>query len=334
MIFRRDIVLLIVFVILALLCSILAIGLGAVEIPFFVSLELVFGKSAENPTWSILVEERFLRTVNALFAGGTLSVVGLVLQSYFRNPLAGPGVLGISSGASLGVAMAIMLPLGIASGIFAQYLFGLLGASVVILFLILVNRWIKGVTLLVIGLMISYFTSAFVSTLLNSSTDAMMRRYIEWGFGSFGMIQHGFFWYYISILLVLLILVQIFFPKILNVWVLGEQMLLEVGYKTKRVRLLILCVLGLLIAMVTVHCGPISFVGIAVPQIARMMLKSTNHSVLLPASFLLGGMLAIIADIVLRTVDIAMPLNGILALFGAPIIIYVIIKGSRKSIQF
>ena len=333
MIFRQDVILLIVFALLSFCCAVVAVGLGAVEIPFDEVLGILLGKTSENPAWNILVEERFLRTMNAFFAGGALSVVGLVLQSYFRNPLAGPGVLGISSGASLGVAIAIMLPTGLFVGAISQYFFGLLGAFAVIFFLLLINRWIKGVTLLVIGLMLSFFTSAFVSTLLNSSTDAMMRRYIEWGFGSFGMIQHDFFWYYISILFLLLILVHLFFPKILNVWVLGEQMLLESGYKTRGVRLLILLVLGTIIALVTVHCGPISFVGIAIPQVARMLLRSTNHSVLIPSSFFLGALLAVFADIILRTTDLAIPLNGILALFGAPIIIYVIIKGAKKNVQ-
>jgi iron complex transport system permease protein len=334
MIFRKDIMLLIFFAIGVLLLFLMAIGSGAVEIPCFEVFQVLFGKTTQNPSWSILIEERFLRTVNAFFAGGALAVVGMVLQSYFRNPLAGPGVLGISSGASLGVAAAFMLPLGAATGIFSQYIFGLLGSFIVIFFLIVINKWIKGVTLLVVGLMIGFFTSAFVNTLLNSSSDASMRRYIEWGFGSFGMIQHNLFWIYILLLSVLLILIFIVFPKILNVWVLGEQMLHESGYKTKHIRLLILIVLGTIIAMVTVHCGPISFVGIAIPQVSRMFMKSTNHSILLPTSLLLGGFLAIFADLLLRTVDLNMPLNGILALFGAPIIIYVIVKNSRKSVQF
>lgn len=332
MIFRRDIILLVLFALFAVVLFFGAVGAGAVEIPFGEVVKILFGKTPENPMWRILIEERFLRTLNAFFAGGALAVVGVVLQSYFRNPLAGPGVLGISSGASLGVAVAIMLPMHVATGLIAQYLFGLTGSFVIIFFLIFLNKWIKGVTLLVVGLMISFFTSAFVSTLLNSSTDAMMRRYIEWGFGSFGMIQHNFFWYYIFALFLLLALVHLFFPKILNVWVLGEQMLLEAGYKSSRVRLLILFVLGTIIALVTVHCGPISFVGIAIPQVARMFMRSTNHSILLPSALLLGGFLAMFADLMLRTLNLAMPLNGILALFGAPIIIYVIIKGSRKMV--
>lgn len=334
MIFKQDIRWLVLLLLLVFVVSIVSIGLGAVAIPFSSIMKLLWGSESENPMWVVLIEERFLRTVNALFAGGSLSVVGLILQSYFRNPLAGPGVLGISSGASLGVAVALMLHIGIGSGIISQYLLGLLGSFTIIVMLILINRWIRGVTLLVVGLMIGFFTSAFVSTLLNNSTDAMMRRYIEWGFGSFGMIQHDYFWYYITLLAGLIVFIQIYFPKILNVWVLGEQMLLESGYKTSRVRLVILCTLGISIALVTVHCGPISFIGIAVPQIVRLLIKSTNHSVLIPSSFLCGGLLAISADMILRVSDIAMPLNGILALFGAPIIIYVIVQGSRKAVQF
>ncbi len=331
MIGRRDILILILLVLLSFLVFVLAINSGAVDIPFKDVLRLLFGKSVETATWSIIVEERYLRTINAFFAGGALAVVGMVLQSFFRNPLAGPGVLGISSGASLGVAVAIMVPIGFVSGIFTQYFLGLLGSFLVILLLISINRWIKGVTLLVVGLMISFFTSAFVSMLLNSSTDTMMRKYIEWGFGSFGMIQLDYFWYYIFMVFILLVFVFVSFPKILNTWVLGEQMLHEAGYKTKKVRLMILLILGVLIALITVHCGPISFIGIAIPQLARMLLKSTNHSILLPTSLFLGASLAIIADIILRSTDIAMPLNGILALFGAPVIIYVIVGGARKG---
>jgi iron complex transport system permease protein len=148
------------------------------------------------------------------------------------------------------------------------------------------------------------------------------------------MIQHNLFWYYILLVTLLMILVILLFPKILNIWVLGDHMLLEAGYKTKNVRLLIFIILGTLIALITVHCGPISFIGIAVPQVARMFIKSTNHSILLPTSLVLGGILAMFADIVIRTSDLAIPLNGILALFGAPVIIYVIIKGSRNSMTF
>jgi iron complex transport system permease protein len=333
MIARRDIIVLVFLAMLSFMLLFFGISVGAISIPFIEVVSILFGNSVQSDTWTIIIEERFLRTINAFFAGGALAVVGMVLQSFFRNPLAGPGVLGISSGASLGVAVAIMAPIGFVSGLFMQYTLGLAGSFLVILLLISINRWIKGVTLLVIGLMISFFTSAFVSMLLNSSTDNMMRKYIEWGFGSFGMIQLAYFWYYILAVFVLLIFVFIRFPKVLNTWVLGEQMLLESGYKTSKVRLMILLVLGVLIALITVHCGPISFIGIAIPQLARMLLRSTNHSILLPTSLFLGASLAIVADIILRTTEIAMPLNGILALFGAPVIIYVIVSGARKGIQ-
>jgi iron complex transport system permease protein len=333
MIQGRDIGILMLLAVLSFALFILGTSIGAIPIPFSDVLHVLMGGKGQTDTWSIIIEERYLRTVNAFVAGGTLAVVGLVLQSFFRNPLAGPGVLGISSGASLGVAIAIMAPFTVLTGIFAQYTLGLLGSFLVILLLISINRWIKGVTLLVVGLMLSFFTSAFVSMLLNSSTDTMMRKYIEWGFGSFGVIQLAYFWYYILAVFLLLIFVFIRFPKVLNTWVLGEQMLLESGYKTAKVRLLILLVLGVLIALITVHCGPISFIGIAIPQLARMILKSTNHSILLPTSLFLGASLAIIADIILRTTEIAMPLNGILALFGAPVIIYVIVKGARRGMM-
>jgi iron complex transport system permease protein len=331
MIGRRDIVVLTLLILLSFVLFLYGISVGAISIPIADVAASLLGKNTEISAWSLIIEERYLRTVNAFFAGGALAVVGMVLQSFFRNPLAGPGVLGISSGASLGVALAIMVPMAYVTGLIAQYLFGLLGSFLVILLLISINRYMKGITLLVVGLMLSFFTSAFVSMLLNSSTDTMMRKYIEWGFGSFGMIQLDYFWYYILAIFSLLLFIFIRFPKVLNTWVLGEQMLLEAGYKTTQIRLTILLVVGVLIALITVQCGPISFIGIAIPQLARMILKSTNHSILLPTTLFLGGSLAIIADIILRTTEISMPLNGILALFGAPVIIYVIVRGARRG---
>lgn len=330
MIYRKDIFLLLLVVALCFFLFIWSLLSGSIHIPAVDLLGLLFSKT--GATYEIVAEDRMLRTTNAFFSGGSLAVVGMVLQSFFRNALAGPGVLGISNGASFGVAIAVFIPLGTISGFLAQYAFGLMGAFLILFLLLVINRWVRGVTLLVVGLMISFFSSSFVMMLLNQSNDAEMRKYVEWGFGSFGIIQHDIFWYYIVLLLVGLSIVFLLFPKILNVWVLGEQMTIEAGYKIRNIRRWILLVVGVLVALITVHCGPISFLGLAVPQVSRLIIKSTNHTILLPTSLFLGGALAIFADILLRISALNIPLNAILALFGAPVIVYVILKSARNNI--
>jgi iron complex transport system permease protein len=330
LIHRKDIILFLLTIALCFALFLWSLSSGTIKIAFAEIWRLLF--SRELSTYELLVQDRLLRTTNAFFSGGTLAVVGLILQSFFRNALAGPGVLGISNGASFGVAIAIFIPLGTFSGFLAQYVFGLMGAFLILFFLLAINRWVRGVTLLVVGLMISFFSSAFVMMLLNQSSDTEMRKYVEWGFGSFGIIYHDFFWYYIILLVIGLLAVFIFFPKILNIWVLGELMTNEAGYKTRSIRRLVLVVLGILVALITVHCGPIAFLGIATPQVTRLFIRSTNHSILLPVTLFLGGALAIFADVLLRISVLNIPLNGILALFGAPIIIYVILKSSKKNV--
>jgi iron complex transport system permease protein len=208
---------------------------GSASISWLEGFQALLISSENNLTQKIIMEERLFRALNALMAGGSLGLVGLVLQSYFRNPLAGPGVLGISSGASLGVAVAILIPVAAIWGSFSQYLFGLIGSFTVIAALIFINKWIRGVSLLVVGLMISFFTSAFVSALLNESSDGRMRKYIEWGFGSFGAANHDFFWLYTSAIIGLLLISFVLLPKILNIWVLRYYVPFLPPYTTRQV---------------------------------------------------------------------------------------------------
>jgi len=308
---------------------------GDAHIPWKNAWSILVGNPAENLTWSFIMEERLLRTLNAAISGGALAYSGLILQSFFRNPLAGPGVLGVSSGASVGVAAGILATGYVAewTGLFSQYALGAVGAFSVLLILIILNRWIKGVTLLVIGLMISFFASSFVNLLLNLANDAQTRRYVEWGFGSFSSVSSETFWWYALVLLLVMIAGILYFPKLLNAWVYGEQQVIASGFSLTRGRLLIVLALGVLITMVTLQCGPVGFIGIAVPQLIRMLFKSVHHLVLLVASVFGGAIVAVFADYVLRNAGLPLPLNAITALFGAPIIIFVIIRSSKTRME-
>ncbi len=335
MIHVRDIVVLGIAFLLLLGIIFSNLFSGDAQIPFSQAWTILWGGEVDNMTWSYIMEERLLRTLNAAISGGALAYSGLILQSFFRNPLAGPGVLGVSSGASVGVAAGILATGYVAewTGLFSQYALGAVGAFSVLLVLIILNKWIKGVTLLVIGLMISFFASSFVNLLLNMANDAQTRRYVEWGFGSFSSVSSDTFWWYALTLIVVMLAGILYFPKLLNAWVYGEQQVISSGFSLTRGRLLIVLALGILITMVTLQCGPVGFIGIAVPQLIRMLFKSVHHLVLLAASVVGGALVAVCADFILRNAGLPLPLNAITALFGAPIIIFVIIRSSKTRIE-
>jgi iron complex transport system permease protein len=335
MIFKHDIVWILLGSLLLLVAGLLNIFTGDAAIPVASAWSILWGSEGETMAWSYIMEERLLRTLNAAVSGGALAFSGLILQSFFRNPLAGPGVLGVSSGASVGVAAGILASGFVAewTGLFSQYALGAIGAFAVLLVLIVLNKWIKGVTLLVIGLMISFFASSFVNLLLNLADDAQTRRYVEWGFGSFSTLDTATFWWYAFTLLLVMVLGTVYFSKLLNAWVYGEQQVIASGFSLAKSRLMIVLVLGVLITLVTLQCGPVSFIGIAVPQLVRMLFKSVHHLVLLIASVIGGALVAVLADFTLRNAGLPLPLNAITALFGAPVIIFVIIRSSKKRVE-
>lgn len=332
MIYRGDIAKLILLSFGALFLMFVNISWGDAHIPQGDVFSILMGEATQHLSWSFIVEERWLRTLNAALSGGALAVCGLIIQSFFRNPLAGPGVLGISSGASVGVALAILAGDSLSGWFgFSQYLLGFSGAFLVLMILMILNKWVKGITLLVVGLMISFFTSSFVSLLLNLSNEIQTKKYVEWGFGSFSMVNADTFYWYIGGVILLLVFSLFYFPKLLNAWVYGEQQVSAAGYSIRGSRLVIILIIGLIVALVTMQCGPVSFIGIAVPQVIRMLFKTAHHLLLLPASLVAGALIAVFADFILRNAGFSLPLNAITALFGAPIIIFVIIKGAKNS---
>lgn len=295
-------------------------------------IRILTGSPAEYKSWSFIVEARLNRSIVAIFGGGALAISGLILQVFFRNPLAGPGVLGITSGASLGVAAVILggLTLENVIGSASMITFGAIGAFAVLLLLLFLSRFVKNqVTLLVIGLMIGYFTAAFVNMLFLWADQAETREFVIWGLGSFEGLSQGQMWAFVGVIL-FFSFGSIFMIKSLNGMVLGEDYARSLGINLKLQKFFMILITSVLAAVVTVYCGPISFIGIAVPQIIRVLARSKNHAILIPLCFLGGGLLGISADLIVRMAGNTLPLNTVTALIGAPIIIWTIIKMNKR----
>ena len=319
-------------VFLLIILSIWSLMVGEVDIKWSSIQQVLSGQKVENLSWSYIIEGRLNRTFMALLGGGALSVTGLILQVFFRNPLAGPGVLGISSGVTLGVAFVVLGGLSL-SGITADLALvfsGLLGALLILFILMLVSKYIvHSVTLLIVGLMLSYFTSAFVNALYHWADLEESRQFIVWGLGSFdGISTLTLKW--ISPLILICMLGLVFLIKPLNAYALGENYAKSLGVNIKSTKLIIILISSVLTAIVTVYCGPIAFVGIAVPQIVRGFSKSKSHQVIIPLAIVFGALFALIADLTIRLSGNMLPLNTITSLIGAPIIIWTIIRMNKR----
>lgn len=320
------------------------ITLGPVDIPIGDIVTIMFTDEGSRHSWVTIVELiRVPRAVTAVIAGGALSVGGLLMQTLFRNPLAGPSVLGLNAGASLGVA-AVMLAAGSATSIFAVHQLGVLGswliiiaatagAGAVLLLILAVSSRIKSnVTLLIIGLMIGTMTIALVSIWQYFSNPQQIQDYLIWTFGSLGGV-------YGTQLLILAIaagagcLLALGLSKSLNGLLLGERYARSMGFSIKRVRIWIIAGTGLLAGSVTAFCGPIGFVGVAVPHLARSLFNTNDHRTLIPATMLTGAVLMLACDIVAQLPGSAstLPISAVTSLMGAPVVIWVIVR--QRNLQ-
>lgn len=309
---------------------------GDVSIGLSDTITLLTGGEVDNKSWSYIIENRLNRSLMAIGAGGGLALAGLILQVFFRNPLAGPGVLGITSGASLGVAVVILggLTLTSVSGNVGIIIAGICGAILVLLFLLFISKYIKNsVTLLVAGLMFGYFTSAIINILYLWASETNTRAYVIWGLGSFDGVTNGEMLTFFSVLL-FGVIGCILLIKPLNALVIGPEYASSLGINIRQVRLVIILITGIIAAIITVYCGPVSFIGVAVPQLIRLIVKSKNHSFILPVTFLGGGLLALLSDILVRLSSNSLPLNTVTALIGAPVIIAVIVKLNKQRAVF
>jgi len=316
---------------------------GSVSIPLREVVGILLGKESANVAWPyIILQSRLPQAVTALLAGASLAVCGLLLQTLFRNPLAGPSILGISDGANLGVAL-VMLFFGSSFRLFSAYSFsgslamiaGAFAGACLILGIIIYfsTKVTSPVMLLIIGIMVGYIASSAITILNFYSTADRVHAYVMWGMGNFsGVSMERLPFFVISAITGLFLALLLIKP--LNALLLGEMYASNLGVNVKRTRILILFCTGLLTAVVTAFCGPISFIGLAVPHIARLLLGSSNHTVLLPVTILTGSCIALVCNIltVLPGFEGVLPLNAITPIVGAPVIIYVIIN--RKNIPY
>ncbi len=314
---------------------------GSVRIPANEVLGILLGNESTNLSWNYIIwESRLPQALTALLTGTALSASGLMLQTAFNNPLAGPDILGINSGAGLGAAIVLLLFGGIipTSNLLFSGSLALVGAAfigailVTMLILIFVSRLRSHTMLLIIGMMIGYVVSSVVSLLNFFSTAEGVQSYMMWGMGNFGGVSRTQLpLFTVFVLIGLSITISLIKP--LNALLLGERYARNLGINIRRTRILLLLSTGLLVAITTAYCGPISFIGLAVPHIARLVLGTGNHRILVPATLLIGGLIALLCNLIsMLPGDHGMlPLNAITPIIGAPIIIYVILN-QRKSI--
>lgn len=310
--------------------------MGAVDIPAADVMAILFGKESDHTAWNyIVLESRLPQAVTAMFCGASLAVSGLMLQTAFRNPLAGPSIFGINSGASVGVALVMLLWGGSISteafslsGFVAVLTAAFVGAMLVLALIMLLSLVVKdNVMLLIAGIMIGYIASSAISLLNFFATEEGVQSYMVWGLGNFGGVSLDRLPLFIGVSAFGL-LVAILMVKPLNALLLGDQYAQNLGFNIKRVRHLLLFVTGLLAAITTAFCGPVAFIGLAVPHIARLILGTENHRNLLPATILTGAATAMLANLVciLPGDNGVIPLNAVTPFLGAPVIIYVIAK--------
>lgn len=314
----------------------LNILLGAVDVPFVEVLKTLAGDGANEMWRLIVIETRLPQALVALLAGAAVSVAGLILQTLFNNPLAGPEVLGINSGAGLGVAIVMLLAQGaVVSGTLGGFVAVLMGAFIgallVIALILSLSSLLKNrLYLLIAGVAISYLVSSVISVLNYFATSEGVHSYMIWGMGSFGAVSMGQMpWFAVPLLL--LLAVALFMMKPLNALLLGDDYATNLGIDVMNVRVVLLAVTGLLTAVVTAFCGPVAFIGLAVPHIARLFLGTSNHKILLPATMITGASVALLCNLLtmLPGESGMMPLGAITPLVGAPVIIYVVLKNNR-----
>ena len=309
---------------------------GSVHIPADEVVRLLTGHSGSNPSWQFIVlQSRLPQALTALLSGGALAVSGLMLQTAFRNPLAGPDVFGINSGAGLGVAL-VMLAMGGSltagnitfTGFMAVLLAAFTGAMLVTAVIFAFSSMMRNnVMLLIVGLMIGYLTNSAISLLNFFATEEGVRSYMIWGMGNFSSVSMAQIPLFASVTLIGLI-ATILLVKPLNAMLLGTQYAENLGFNIKRLRNILLIITGLLTAVVTAFCGPVAFIGLAVPHMARLLLRTDNHRLLLPGTILCGMIVALLCNLICSLPGQAgiIPLNAVTPLIGAPVIIYVIVR--------
>jgi len=327
------------------LLFLLDLWLGSVFIPFDKYFEILLGNSENSGWYYIIFNLRLPRALTAVVTGAGLSLAGLMMQTLFRNPLAGPYVLGISSGASLGVALLVMsssiLPfLKISDsfffGIGSQIIASVAGSSLVFLLIVGISSKVRDtVSLLIVGIMFSSLAIALVSILQYFSEPELVQKFVIWTLGSLSSTN----WQQLSFIIPVVfagIIVGVFLIKPMNALLLGEDNARVTGVRITRLKYFILISTSMITGALVAFTGPIAFIGLAVPHIVRLLLDSSNHRVVLPGSILIGAILLLVCDILsqLPGYSMVLPINAVTALFGAPVVIWIIIQRKNKRIAF
>lgn len=319
--------------------------LGSVHIPPGSVWNVLWDLGDESEiTRNIIMKSRVPQALTAIVAGAGLAVSGLLMQTVFRNPLADPSVLGVSSGASLGVAMVVLLS-GAVGGValsrlgylgeVALSLAAIVGAMSVMALIVYVSMKVRGnVTLLIIGVMIGYVANAVIGVLKFFSVEEDIRAYVIWGLGSFARVSGDQMLLFVGIMAVLLPL-SFLLIKTMNLLLLGNGYARNLGLNIRRARLLVILCSGVLVAIVTAYCGPIMFLGLAVPHLCRAIFRSSDHRVLMPATLLTGAALALVCNLIARMPGFegALPVNSVTALIGAPVVASVLFRRRKSEID-
>jgi iron complex transport system permease protein len=327
---------------LVIVLFIFDIFLGSVDIKASEVIRALFNHTGSNLE-TIILKFRLPKAITALTVGIALSLSGLLMQTVFRNPMAGPDVLGLSSGASLGVAFVI---LGFSSGITAESLNGLgnwilvaaawAGAGAVMLIIMVISSRVKDImTILILGIMLSSGISAIVTILQYFSNESMLKAYVIWTMGSLGNLTVN----QLNVLIISVtagVVICLFSSKMLNALLLGENYAGSIGLNVRSARVLIFAGTSILAGSVTAFCGPIGFIGIAVPHMVRILFKTSDHKILIPGTILTGGGVMILSDIIsqLPGSESVLPINAVTSLIGIPVVIWVILRNRKYSASF
>jgi len=333
---RRGVVINCLLVLLVVVLLAVNLAVGSVSIPLRDVISIVMGHEAARPSWQfIIMESRLPQALTAMLCGGSLAVSGLMLQTAFKNPLAGPSIFGINSGAGVGVAL-VMLALGGSlsigsvsiSGFVAVLAAAFVGAMAVMGLIFLFSTMVRNnVMLLIVGIMIGYIANGAVSLLNFFATDEGVKSYMVWGMGSFGGVPMNQIPLFAALCVVGLI-GALLLVKPLNALLLGEMYAENLGVNTRRVRNWLIIITGLLTAVTTAYCGPIMFIGLAVPHIAHLLFRQADHRILMPGTIFAGAVIALLCNVIcfLPGESGVIPLNAVTPVMGAPVIIYIIAK--------
>jgi iron complex transport system permease protein len=316
---------------------------GSVPIPLAEVADILLGNGSDSDVFTnIVLRTRLPQTLTAIACGAGLSLAGLEMQTVFHNPLAGPSVLGVSSAASLGVAFVVLLSGTIGGGLMSR--FGLMGntaltaaaiggALAAMALIVWLSQRVRGrATLLIVGVLIGYIASAIIGVLKYFSSEEDIRAYVIWGLGSFARVTGGQVYVFVALMTVLCPL-SMLLAKPLNTMLLGERYAANLGLNIRRARMLIIASAGILTAVTTAYCGPIMFLGLAVPHIARGLFATDDHRTLLPATLLAGASLALVCNLIARLpgMEGALPINSVTALIGAPVALTILLRKHEKG---